>query len=177
MKKELGFSLIELLISLLIIAILAGISMPFYKDYRFRAKRVEVRTALQGAAQRLHTLYFVNKGYTNFVSPKTNAAVTAQQWLEDYGLGKVPATGPANYEISIELTDAGTAPDPNDSNKTIPTPHQGYFLIAKAVGKQVKDKCKYFVLSSRGIKEAYNQDPSIPLKSFQDKNIKTNERG
>ena len=47
LKSEKGITLIELLIVAVIIAILAGISIPMYNGYMQRARRADAKTALE----------------------------------------------------------------------------------------------------------------------------------
>ncbi len=47
LKSERGITLIELLIVAVIIAILAGISIPMYNGYMQRARRADAKTALE----------------------------------------------------------------------------------------------------------------------------------
>ena len=157
MKRQQGLSLIEVMITVLIVGILAGISIPYYKDYSLRAHRVDARNALLGAAQKLQLYFLANNQY-----PDKNAGTAI---LTQYGFDKTPASGATRYEITYEeqKVEKISAPvftaDSDESEKKdieATNPIVGYFLTAEAVGKQTKDKCKVFVLNSRGVKEAYN---------------------
>lgn len=58
-----GFSLIELLFVLLIIAVLAAITVPNYSDYIHRARRSERQTALLDLACRMERYYSKHNTY------------------------------------------------------------------------------------------------------------------
>jgi type IV pilus assembly protein PilE len=64
MKSQKGFSLVELLVVIGILAILAAIAVPAYSLYRQRANRSEARTTLLEASQALERYAVRNNGYT-----------------------------------------------------------------------------------------------------------------
>lgn len=59
-----GFSLIELLIVVALIAILAAIAIPAYNTYKRTANRAEGKAALVEAAQNMETYFTRNNTYT-----------------------------------------------------------------------------------------------------------------
>ncbi len=61
MKKQQGFTLIELMIVVAIIAILAAIALPAYQDYVARAQVSEAMTLSSGAKTAV-TEYYADKG-------------------------------------------------------------------------------------------------------------------
>jgi type IV pilus assembly protein PilE len=63
MGKQRGFTLIELMIAMVVIAILAAVGYPSYLDYVARGKRAEGKGALLRAAQQLERFYSVNNCY------------------------------------------------------------------------------------------------------------------
>lgn len=68
MKKQQGFTLIELMIVVAIIAILAAIALPAYQDYVARSQVSEAMTLSSGAKTAV-TEYYADKG----TFPTTNA--------------------------------------------------------------------------------------------------------
>lgn len=61
--RESGFSLIEVMITVAIIAILASIAYPSYQDYVTKSRRTDGRSALLDLANRLETYYTNHNTY------------------------------------------------------------------------------------------------------------------
>jgi type IV pilus assembly protein PilE len=57
MKRAKGFSLIELLVAVAIVAILASVAMPAYRDYVTRGKLTEAHTTLAAQRVRMEQFY------------------------------------------------------------------------------------------------------------------------
>lgn len=119
-----GFTLIEVVIAMTIIAILAAVAIPAYTQYVTRGHRSEARgTLLQGA-----------------------------QWMErwrtergTYRDGAAPPTLPATL--------AASPPPPATAryNITVATPNPGEFeLTATPVGNMAGDPCGNYTINNRG---------------------------
>lgn len=61
----LGFTLIEIMITLLLVAILSSIALPSYQSYVQHARRIEAETTLQDIANRLERYYTEQKTYAD----------------------------------------------------------------------------------------------------------------
>ncbi|WP_312738741.1 pilin [Stenotrophomonas sp.] len=90
MKNQKGFTLIELMIVVAIIAILAAIALPAYQDYVARSQVSEAMT-LSGGAKTAVTEYYADKG----AFPADNDAA-----------GLAPAVSiNGKYVLSVEVED------------------------------------------------------------------------
>ena len=65
MKLQKGFTLVELMIVVAVVAILAAVSIPAYSDYVRRGKITEATTALSSLRVRMEQYYQDNRTYFN----------------------------------------------------------------------------------------------------------------
>jgi type IV pilus assembly protein PilA len=83
MKRQKGFTLIELMIVVAIIGILAAIAIPQFASYRQRAHDAQAKSALKNLATAQEAYYADHQVYTNVTDPdltdlgfKTESVVT-----------------------------------------------------------------------------------------------------
>ena len=94
MKKNAGFTLIEIMVVVVVVAILAAVAVPFYQDSVLRSRRAQVQTDLLALTQLAERFYTVNTSYADFVLPA--------------GTDVSPTTGGTVYYDVDLVTDART---------------------------------------------------------------------
>ena len=132
---ERGFTLIELMITVAIVAILSAIAMPSYTQYILRSHRAEARNTLLSIAQRLEQNYTVSGSYA-----LTQGSVAIDNsTISGWGLSQVPLSGAARYNITFAAANPATTT---------------YILQATPVGAQAADTCGVLMLDNRNLKGA-----------------------
>lgn len=109
MKKQQGFTLIELMIVVAIIGILAAIAIPAYQDYTIRAQ-VSEGLNLSGGAKTAVTEYYQDRG-----SLPTNNSVAGIAAAGDIEGNYVSQVGVANGVITVTYSSSS----PQKANSTI----------------------------------------------------------
>jgi type IV pilus assembly protein PilE len=118
-----GFTLIELMIAVAIVAILAAIALPNYNRYVLRTHRAPGHNILMAIASQQERFY------TNF-----NRYATT---LAEIGFTTTTATAEGGYYV-VSLPATGDT--------------QTYQLLATPQGTQVNDKCGNLTLTNAGVK-------------------------
>ena len=103
-RKQAGFTLIEVMIVVAIVAILAAIALPSYREYVMRSKRADARAGLQAAAVWLERVSTSTGQYpagntlpTQLTDVESRAYVIQYQGNgTDYTLTAVPQGSQAN---------------------------------------------------------------------------------
>lgn len=125
-RLQRGFTLIELMVVVAIVAILVGIAVPTYQDSVRKSRRGQAKADLAEAAQAMERYYTVNNSYVG--------ATLANIWPS----GQSPRQGTAHYRLSFQ--GAVTA-----STFTVQ-------VVPEASTGQNKDKCGTMTLNNRGQK-------------------------
>ena len=132
-KVERGFTLIELMIVVAVIAVLSAIAYPSYQEYVTRSRRVEAQSLLNEAAARQERWRAQNGTYMT-----SSADADIAKLKLPYG-----ARSEHGY-YTLEIAD-----DPS-----------GYLLTAKRDGTQAADnKCGNFTLNAAGKKDMVADTP------------------
>ncbi len=136
LKAE-GFSLLELMIVVAIIAILVTIAYPSYEEYVLRANRTEAKNLVMRVASEEEKFYSTFNRYSGSMGARTTDPSTSG--LNITSSTATDADDNAYYEVSIELTN-GT---------------QGYTITATPRGTtQSTDRCGDMTINHLGVKTA-----------------------
>ena len=121
--KTRGFSLIELLIVIAVVAVLVGVAYPTYQENMRKTRRADAKITLESYAALQERWFTENNSYTDDI---TLIGGTSSQ--------------DSHYTISLDVScdDDGVAP------------FTCFDLTATATGKQSGDRCATFTLSNVG---------------------------
>jgi len=127
--KSAGMTLIELMIVVAILALLAAIAVPSYRQYVLRANRTEATTALLQLAAAQEKFYLQNNTYAG------NALIAV---APPAGLGLSATTGGGRYTVAITAATAAA-----------------FSATATAAGAQAADTtCATFTINQAGARTA-----------------------
>jgi type IV pilus assembly protein PilE len=134
MRRTRGFTLIELMIVVAIIAILAAIAVPWWGRYTYRARRADAQKMLVHVAQAEERFY---TDYNHY--PLTASSLG---YAND-----APTSENGYYTLSLALPTATST-------------GQGYTATATPQGAQADDKCGKLSIDSTGQKSPDPTDTS-----------------
>lgn len=97
MPKSKGFTLIEVMIVVAIIAILVGISLPNYREYVLRSNRAVAKGALLEVASRQEQYFLNNRSYTHLL---TDLGYEASYYIDSEGQPLAAVAG-SIYQMTI----------------------------------------------------------------------------
>ncbi len=141
-----GFTLIEMMVTVIIVAILATIAIPSYQKQVLKSRRTDAKTALLDLAAREERYYSTHNSYTSA------AANLGYQ-------GAFPVTvGSGYYNLSINVCGAATPPCAADAGAG-----GSFSATATALTTQVKDtQCANFGLDSLGVQTVTGPATATP---------------
>jgi len=113
-KKSQGFTLIELMITVAVLAIVAAVAIPSYTNFVLRAKRAEAKAAANIVVQQLERCYSQFGSYNNAGCAAVAAVVNSDQF--NYTVAAGPVT-PTTYVVTA--TPVAANPDPQCGALTI----------------------------------------------------------
>ncbi|MFK2854195.1 prepilin-type N-terminal cleavage/methylation domain-containing protein [Dyella humi] len=128
-----GFTLIELMIVVVILAILAAIAIPIYQKYVMESRRTAAKSALFDLASREEKYYSTTNQYTNSLSTLGYSSGGGGSITVPNG---VAATD--YYKITVQLTGN-------------PTASTNFTATAQATNSQASDSCGNFTLTDLGV--------------------------
>jgi type IV pilus assembly protein PilE len=118
-NRNQGFTLIELMITVAIIAILGGIAYPSYQAYIKRTERAAARGIVLDMAQKQERYSSSNGGYLTIAAPPTAAPTGWQNWSGGTGMAS------RKYDVSVAAS-GGTCPGACTNYIITATPANGF---------------------------------------------------
>lgn len=106
MQRATGFTLIELMITVVIVAILASVAWPSYQSYLQRSRRADAQAVMMMIVNREQQFLLDARQYTNVVGP-AGLGIVSQGWNCTLNAGTT--CGNDFYDITVALN-AGPPP-------------------------------------------------------------------
>lgn len=139
MKKQGGFTLIELMIVVAIIGLIAAFAYPSYLDQIRKTRRADCSGALTGLGSAMERFFTVNSTYQGAGAGGGNTGTPT------IFSGSCPIDGgTATYNLTIQAATGST-----------------YSLQAAPIGEQAKDKCGTLTLTNTGLKGVTGADAGV----------------
>ena len=128
-----GFTMVELVVTMVVVAILAAIAIPGYTSYMRKARRTDAKAALLGLAALEERYYSTSNAYTAL---PTDLGFTGTTWPQTVGSGY--------YTVTVSPPTAATT-----------TAVATYLITANATGSQAADtNCATYSINQAGVRLA-----------------------
>jgi type IV pilus assembly protein PilE len=105
MRKQKGFTLLEVMIALVVVAILAAVALPSYSNYVKRGKIQEATTNLSTMRTKLEQYYQDNRRYDGACAAGTVAPLPANQKYFTITCGGFGASPSQTYTVTATGND------------------------------------------------------------------------
>ncbi|MBT1540114.1 type IV pilin protein [Ralstonia solanacearum] len=129
-----GFTLIELMITLAIVAILVALAYPSYNNYIMKSHRADAKTALLDLASRQERYFALQNNYASTPSALGYAGTAFPLALQ--------TNGQTYYQLSVQVTGSpGTSTLPGFSASAVPA----------SPGPQQSDACGTYTINQLGV--------------------------
>jgi len=127
-----GFTLIELMITVVIVAILASVAYPSYIEYVARGHRTQLKGQMVAAQQWMERYYSERYFYGDNGTADGNTAFGSQGFAQSPPSGE----GPARYTLGVSVANSG----------------QTYTITATRTGTMTNDRCNNPTVTNSGVK-------------------------
>ena len=133
-RRQAGFTLVELMVTVAVVAILASVAYPSYMDQVRKGRRAEAQAVLMEASQFLERYATMNMRYDQDAAGTAVALPAA--------LAKAPRDGASKfYDVSLQSVSA-----------------TAYTLRAVPAGTHTGDACGTMTVTHTGVKGAARSD-------------------
>lgn len=130
-QTQLGFTLIELMVTVAIVGILASVAYPNYQDSVMKSRRVDAEGALLGLANAMERRYTETNSYVGGAGSTATPANTGTPRIFT-----IPSETTQYYNVTITAA-----------------AESSYTLRAEPTGAQANDKCGKLTITQTGYKD------------------------
>lgn len=148
MRRARGFTLVELMITVVIVGILFAVGLPSYHAHVLRTNRTVAKSALAEIVSQQESWYVEHKGYATQLSRLGYAADTL--YLSSSQVLSAASSDTALYQVTLAGNPASTTCPPGGAAS-----RTGFTVVATPVNTQAEDsQCGKLCVTSLGTKLA-----------------------